>query len=87
MTKKQIKAKKRIAIIRGKMEECWDTKYLSQLFEEAENIWYENFPFEANNVGDNWYLKRRYHDLCKEIRKRGNININLFGCNLNFKTV
>jgi len=42
-----------------------NSKELEELFEEAKTLWWNNFPFEASLLGDDWWVERRYNDLNK----------------------
>ena len=71
---------------------AWDEDYLFDLFCEAEDIWNDQFPFESNLQGDDWWVTRRFNDCSraiKEAKKRGgcNITVNLFGCTVQIDTI
>ena len=74
----------RIGEIGREMLTTWDREYLFDLYCEAEDIWNENFPFEASQVGDDWYLTKRFNDLDRKLREEHEvIQVQLFGCTIN----
>ena len=72
----------RIEKIRQKMLNCWDSETLFDLYCQADDIWQERFPFQANLLGDKWEITKLYNDLDKEIKKGGFVTVNLFGKSL-----
>ena len=86
ITKTQKQALGKINKIYKHMLECNYTDDLFDLYCEAEDIWAENFPFEFNIEGDDWWLTKKYVDLDRKLRKNieenPTVTINLFGCNV-----
>ena len=78
-------ANKRISAIVRQMKKTWNNRDLENLFEEAKTLYYDHFPFEAM-TRPNWGVERLYHDLVKRNRDRGNVTVNLFGCNVSIAT-
>lgn len=72
----------RIEKIRQKMLKCWNSETLFDLYCQADDIWQERFPFQANLLGDKWEITKLYNDLDKEIKKGGFVTVNLFGKSL-----
>ena len=80
----QKKALRKISRIAAKMRVAWDKDYLFDLYCEADDIWNEYFPFQANQLGDKWYITKLYNDLARELKDRTPVTINLFDCNITF---
>lgn len=84
ITVAQKKALKKINELANSMLMAWDEEYLFDLFCEAEDLWNEYFPFEAEQAGDDWWVTKRFNDVNREIRNRRTcgVTINLFGCDV-----
>ena len=84
MSQEQKDAWKRICFIFREMLSVFDREYLFDLYCEAEDLWWEFFPFEASQWGDDWWVTKRFNDVDRHLKKVGNtaITVNLFGCNV-----
>ena len=76
---------RKISRIAAKMRTCWDKDYLFDLYCEADDLWNENFPFQAQQLGDKWYVTKLFNDLSRELKNMHNVTINLFDCNVTMK--
>lgn len=86
LTNAQIAALKQIRLLEKQMIVSESIEELGDLFEKAEDIYAEAFPFEYMNWGSTWRLRRIYNDLVKRLKNQEphkiflnvtvNININ-----------
>ena len=83
LTSDQKNALKKIHELGNEMLRAWNENDLFDIYCQADDLWNEYFPFQAEQEGDHWYLTRRYNDLSREFRKNKNpesLTVNLFGC-------
>ena len=87
-TPAQRTAMKEISHLYNLMLQAWDEGYLFDLYCQADDLWQENFPFQASQWGDDWWVTRRYNDMVRYIRDRPmkSFTVNLFGCTVNINT-
>ena len=82
MNTEQRDAYKRILFIAREMLSVFDREYLFDIYCEAEDLWWEFFPFQASQYGDDWWVTKRFNDCDRHLKKVGNaVTVNLFGCN------
>ena len=79
-------ARRAIRKIESRMEAAWDPKYLEELHEQALDIWWDNFPFEVDQLGSNLSTTKLYHTLLDKLRNNASVTINVFGCNVTINT-
>lgn len=82
----QKKALREIRRITAKMRTCWDKEYLFDLYCQADDIWNDEFPFQAEQLGDNWSVTKLYNDLARKLKNHGQVTINIFDCNVTINT-
>lgn len=87
MTKDQRVAMKQINALYNKMLECFTEDELFDVFCEADDLWEENFPFEAAQWGDGSFLHRRFNDMNRELRRRKAANGGIMTFNVMGHTV
>lgn len=62
-TKEQRAAWAKIVQLANSMLATTNRGILFDLFCEADDIWNENFPFEAGILGDKWWLAKRFNNI------------------------
>lgn len=83
LSRSQKTALAKINKIRQKMMNCWNSEDLFDLYCQADDIWQEKFPFQAQILGDKWEVTRLYNDLSRAIKNsREYVTVNLFGKSL-----
>ena len=86
ITEAQKKALRKISRIAAKMRTCWDKDYLFDLYCQADDLWNDNFPFQAEQLGDKWYVTKLFNDCARELKNMRSITINLFDCDVTMTT-
>lgn len=87
MTVEQRTAMKKINVLYGKMLTCFTEDELFDVFCEADDLWEENFPFEAAQWGDESFLHKRFNDMGRELRRRKAANGGIMTFNVMGHTV
>lgn len=86
LSKTQEMVLRKISRLKSKMMKAWDENYLFDLYCQADDLWQEYFPFQANQLGDKWEVTKLYNDLSRAIRDKKSVVVNLLGCNVTLAT-